>query len=229
MDTEFNGMVLAFVMVGWIFSVCVHEFSHAIVAYHGGDRSVKEKGYLSFNPFLYAHPITSVVLPLLFVMIGGIALPGGAVYIDNDRLRSRHWDCAVSLAGPLSNVLLLALLLIPFWLGLAPQAAIEPAGIHLFWPAYACLCLLQVMAILLNILPVPPLDGFQALAAYLHPRHRRWFNRNGDLFLLGLIVVLWRVPAANMLFFSTVDSVATAIGVPLPLAFAGYDMMRLRL
>ena len=41
------------VIVGWIFSLCLHEFSHAVVAYYGGDTSVKDKGYLTFNPLKY--------------------------------------------------------------------------------------------------------------------------------------------------------------------------------
>ena len=41
------------VLICWIFSVCVHEFAHALVAYWGGDRSVRARGYLDFNPLRY--------------------------------------------------------------------------------------------------------------------------------------------------------------------------------
>jgi Zn-dependent protease len=60
------------VLVGWIFSLCLHEFSHALVAYYGGDTSVRDKGYLTFNPLKYTHPLYSIVLPLLFLVMGGI-------------------------------------------------------------------------------------------------------------------------------------------------------------
>ena len=43
-------MTFSIVFFGWIFSLCLHEFSHALVAYLGGDYTVREKGYLSFNP-----------------------------------------------------------------------------------------------------------------------------------------------------------------------------------
>ncbi len=66
------------VTVLWIFSVCLHEFGHAIVAYYGGDTSVREKGYLTFNPLKYTHPVYSLLMPVIFMMLGGIGLPGGA-------------------------------------------------------------------------------------------------------------------------------------------------------
>ena len=94
------------VLVGWVFSLCLHEFSHALVAYLGGDFTVREKGYLTFNPLKYTHPIYSLLLPILFLVMGGIGLPGGAVYIETWRLRSRKWESAVALAGPLSNLVL---------------------------------------------------------------------------------------------------------------------------
>ena len=65
-------------------------------------------------------------MPLLFLLIGGLGLPGGAVYIDRSRLRSRHWSSAVSLAGPLSNALLAVLPALPFRLGLAGDGGIWP-------------------------------------------------------------------------------------------------------
>ncbi|MCU0723496.1 MAG: site-2 protease family protein, partial [Planctomycetes bacterium] len=113
-------MILVFVFVfgAWILSLSFHEFSHALVAYWGGDTSVKEKGYLTFNPLKYTHPVLTFLIPILFLAMGGIGLPGGAVYIDRRRLRGPGWDAAVSLAGPLSNALLAGLLALPFVLGL---------------------------------------------------------------------------------------------------------------
>jgi Zn-dependent protease len=41
----------------WVFSVCLHEFGHAYVAYRGGDYTVRDKGYLTLNPLHYTHPL----------------------------------------------------------------------------------------------------------------------------------------------------------------------------
>src|SRR5947208_4740913 len=53
--------VFLFVLGGWVVSVCLHEFAHAYTAYRAGDRSVEAAGYLTLNPFRYAHPVLSIV------------------------------------------------------------------------------------------------------------------------------------------------------------------------
>src|SRR5512140_3283657 len=98
------------VLIGWVFSLTLHEFSHALVAYRGGDFTVRAKGYLTFNPIKYTHPVYSILLPLLFLLMCGIGLPRGAVYVETWRLYSRKWETAVALAGPISNLLLAILL-----------------------------------------------------------------------------------------------------------------------
>ena len=80
------------VLVGWIFSLCLHEFAHAATAFLGGDRSDSTATYLSFNPLKYLHPILSILLPVVFILLGGIGLPGGAVYLRRDLVRSRGWQ-----------------------------------------------------------------------------------------------------------------------------------------
>lgn len=77
--------VAIFVCLGWIISVCLHEFGHAIVAYWGGDTSVKDKGYLTLNPLKYTDINLSLTLPLIFLLMGGIPLPGAAVYINEEK------------------------------------------------------------------------------------------------------------------------------------------------
>src|SRR5689334_2297001 len=103
-------LVVLFICFGWMLSLCLHEFGHAIVAYWGGDTSVKDKGYLTLNPLKYTDPNLSLLMPMLFLLIGGIALPGGAVYINHNRLRNRFWQSAVSAAGPIADIILACLL-----------------------------------------------------------------------------------------------------------------------
>ena len=160
-------MTFAVVVIGWIFSLCLHEFSHALVAYMGGDWTVREKGYLTFNPLKYTHPVYSLLFPLLFLVMGGIGLPGGAVYIETWRLRNRRWVSAVSLAGPLSNLLLAIIL--------ALVLRLAPVNFSGIWPGLAFLALLQVTAVVLNLIPVPPFDGFGAIEPHLNEPLRMQF------------------------------------------------------
>ncbi len=206
-------MTFLVVIIGWVFSLSLHEFSHALVAYLGGDTSVREKGYLTFNPLKYTHPVYSLLLPLLFLVMGGIGLPGGAVYIETWRLRSRRWESAVSLAGPLSNLLLGGILAVI--LRFAPAAG---GGI---WPGLAFLALLQVMAAILNLIPMPPMDGYGALAPYLGPGMRARIGQAGNASMWILFLLLWYVPFIGNLFWGSIFWAARGIGVPLDLAVQG--------
>jgi Zn-dependent protease len=196
------------VTILWIFSVCLHEFGHAIVAYYGGDTSVKEKGYLTLNPLKYTHPVYSLLMPVIFMMMGGIGLPGGAVYIDRTRLKSRNWEVGVSLAGPAMNVLLILALCLPFWAGLISADHDRIPAVSL-----AFLVRLQICAVIFNLLPVPPLDGFQAIAPWLPEETRHRLFSQSNFFFFGLILVLWYVPAANDLLWNTVNGVSDFLQV----------------
>lgn len=155
-------IVFLAVLLIWIFSLCLHEYAHARVAYAGGDTSVAAKGYLDFNPFRYMDPLNSLILPIVFVAIGGFALPGGAVYIDPTRLRTKGWETAVSLAGPAANLLMCVACAAPFFLGFE-----DPMSTHPAWGILAFAARLQIVATLLNLLPVPGLDGYRALEPWL--------------------------------------------------------------
>jgi Zn-dependent protease len=206
------------VLAGWIFSLCLHEFSHALIAYWGGDITVRDKGYLTFNPFKYTHVVYSIVMPLVFLLLGGIGLPGGAVYIEKWRLRSRGWESAVSLAGPSANLLLALLLAVV--LRLLPVYA---GGV---WPGLAFLALLQLMGAVLNLLPIPPLDGYGVLAPHLPSGVRLQADRYGNAVLLVFFVALWYLPFLSNLFWSFVFLLARLLGIPLQLAGLGLDQFQ---
>jgi len=202
----------------WIFSVCLHEFAHAAVAYRGGDITVKDKGYLSMNPLNYLDPIGSIVLPVVFLVMGGIGLPGAAVYIDRRLLRSAHWDSAVSLAGPAMNLLLLFLL--------AGILALPEVRNSAHAPALAFLALLQASAVILNLLPLPGFDGYGAIWPYLPDALRAQFDRYAGYAVLALFLLLFLVEPVARAFWGLVGLLAHVAGVPLELAQIGYQEFR---
>ncbi len=207
-------MIFAVVLIGWIFSLCLHEFSHSLVAYYGGDTTVREKGYLTFNPLKYTHPVFSILLPLLFLFMGGIGLPGGAVYIEKWRLRSRGWVTAVSLAGPTAN------LLVAIVLGIVLKFA--PGDRSGIWPGIAFLAFLQVSAVVLNLIPLPPFDGFGAIEPYLPSELRTNIGQVAGMLPWLLFFVLWYVPAVNNGFWQLVNSLSGLLGVPFDLVALGF-------
>jgi Zn-dependent protease len=202
----------------WIFSVCLHEFAHAWVAYDGGDTSVKEKGYLTMNPLKYLDPITSVVLPVLFLLMGGLGLPGAAVYIDRSKLRSAHRESAVSLAGPAANLFLLFVI--------ALLLRLTPLGSSEFGPPLAFLGLLQASAVVLNLLPFPGLDGYGALSPYLPAEQRHRFDQFARHGIWVLLLLMLFVPPFARMFWGVVRLLAEVSGIPLGLAGQGYADFR---
>jgi Zn-dependent protease len=209
------------VTVGWVFSLCLHEFAHAWVAYRGGDYTIREKGYLTFNPLKYVDPFLSLVLPIIFVLLGGIGLPGGAVYIDRSLLRSRAIDTAVSLAGPLANFILVIILGALFKFG-----AVQPDLNSLLSVSLAFLLHLQISAIVLNLLPLPPLDGFGAIAPWLSESARHTAYANSNVAFFVLFIALSFVPVINHAFWDTVYGINSLFGVPRELVRIGWNTYR---
>lgn len=211
-------MTFAIVLFGWIFSLCLHEFSHALVAYYGGDYTVREKGYLTFNPLKYTHPVFSIVLPLLFLVMGGIGLPGGAVYIERWRIRNRFLLSAMSLAGPMAN------LLVAIVLGMILRfSQTTNSGI---WPGLSFLLVLQVSAVLFNLIPLPPFDGYNILEPFLSPVIRMQVDRFRDVAIWVILLLFWFVPFVSNLFWSTVFQVSRTLGVDWGLVVIGLQRFR---
>ncbi|MDK1027779.1 MAG: site-2 protease family protein [Anaerolineae bacterium] len=211
-------MTFLIVLIGWVLSLTLHEFSHALVAYIGGDYTVRDKGYLTFNPLKYTHPVYSLLLPLLFLVMGGIGLPGGAVYIETWRLRSKNWRTAVALVGPLSNLLLAIILA-----SVLRFSSVDNTGI---WPGLAFLALLQVTAVVLNLLPIPPLDGYNAIEPHLNESTRMKFEQSRGGLIWIFFLVLWFVPQVGRLFWGSIFSISRIFGIPIDLAILGLNQFR---
>jgi Zn-dependent protease len=205
------------VVGGWVTSLCIHEFGHAFIAYLGGDRSVASAGYLSLNPLKYTHPLLSIALPIVFLLIGGIGLPGGAVYLNERAIRNDRWRSFASAAGPLGNLLFAALTGWPF---LVFHGA-PPFGDVRFWAAIAFLVFLQITAVVLNLIPIPPFDGFGIIAPWLSIELRILANRLGMLPLFVLFFLLWQGGPVSSVFWNFVYGVTNVLNLPQYLVYLG--------
>lgn len=211
--------VFALVLGGWVVSLCLHEFAHAYLAYRAGDHSVEAAGYLTLNPFRYAHPFLSVLLPLLFIAQGGIGLPGGAVYLHPHQFRSRAAQSVAAAAGPAMNLVFAAAIL-ALTRGYAADST-HPR----FWAGMAFLGLLQVSATVLNLLPIPGLDGYAIIEPYLAPETVRAAEAIKPWGMLGVFVLL-QVRQLNSAFFELVHRLYDISGAPTGFADVGYALFQ---
>ena len=209
--------VFLFVIAGWLVTLCLHEFAHAWSAWRFGDREVAARGYLTLNPLRYTHPLLSIGLPVLFVALGGIGFPGGAVDVRTHRMTPWR-QSVVSLAGPSVNLVFAALLLT------LTRLCYDPAH-GVFWAGVAFLGFLQITALVLNLLPIPGLDGFGALEPHLSPPTRRAVQPAKQWGFLILIVLLL-TPTLNQWFFSAVHWLYELSGAPGALSAAGSRLTR---
>jgi len=194
-------VVFVFVTLGWIVSLALHEFGHAMAAYWGGDYSVEERGYLTLNPLKYTHPLLSIIMPVIFLLLGGIGLPGGAVYVNLGAIRTRWMQSTVAAAGPAANALFATLLAMPFLLNGDGVFYMERPT---FWASIALLIFLQITAIVLNLMPIPGLDGFGILAPWLPLSVHRMLAPVYSFGFILLIFLFWYVDAFSEFFWAAV-------------------------
>jgi Zn-dependent protease len=209
--------VFIFVIAGFVVSLCVHEFLHAYTAWRFGDHDVEVRGYLTLNPLKYAHPLLSLGLPALFIAIGGIGLPGGAVYLHTSFMSKRQ-KTLVSLAGPATNLAFAVLLLVL-------TALLRDPAHSVFWAGMAFLGFLQVTAFVLNMLPVPGLDGYGALEPHLSPETQRALEP-AKQFAFFILLILLIAPGLNQWFWDIVLWLFDFSGVPGGLVQAGSQLTR---
>lgn len=160
-----------------IFSICVHEFSHALIALSQGDDTAASLGHLTLNP-MRQMGVMSIVL-LLFI---GVAW--GAVPVNTQKMRHRFSPALVAFAGPFSNLLLATIFsgITVLILVLAPDATKLIKYLTLA-------SVLNMLLFILNMLPVYPFDGWQILSNFF-PLHRlkgEWVNA----FALAMIIAVF--------------------------------------
>lgn len=181
-----------------VVAVILHEVSHGVVAYWLGDDTAKRAGRLTLNPVPHIDPFGSIVLPAMGALAGlpvfGYAKP---VPVNPARLRHPRRDMVVvSLAGPTTNLLLMAVgALVARAIysggGSLPGGIDQSSTSYLFLEIAFYFALVNLLLGLFNLLPIPPLDG-SALVERVLPE--RWlpgwyrYRQYGFLILLGLIL-----------------------------------------
>jgi Zn-dependent protease len=214
-------LVFPLVFIGFVISLCIHEFGHAIVAYHCGDRTVRDKGYLTLDPLRYTDVQYSILFPLIIMALGGIGLPGGAVYINLHYLRRPIYGSFVSAGGPIGTAVVLVLLMALF--AVAPGMS-QTAPV--LYQALAFLALLQVTALIFNLIPCPGLDGWGILEPFLPAPLQALGRRIAPVAILILVAALFFVPGLSGWLWQTIFTVCAMIGLDARAAFAGLRLFQ---
>lgn len=175
-----------------LFSMTFHEVSHGYMAYRLGDPTARNLKRLSLNPLQHLDPLGSLMLAVTFLFSGGRMLFGWAkpVPVNPGYFKSHQYGMMwVGMAGPAANLLLAmlaALALNVFYPDPEFVDGLLPISIFRIFQ-------LNVILMIFNLIPVPPLDGSRIVGALMPPKaYIKWIqlDRYGMLFVMLLLMVL---------------------------------------
>lgn len=172
-----------------LFAITVHEVAHGYVARRLGDRTAQMLGRLTLNPLKHIDPVGTVLVPLIMLLLPGGFLFGWAkpVPVDYRNLGNPKRDMAiVAAAGPLSNLVMAIGWVLLLRLSVAFLNTLPWAAQPLFFMAQAGVAV-NLILMVLNLMPVPPLDGGRVLTGMLPNRQAARF---AALEPYGLMIVL---------------------------------------
>ncbi len=188
-----------------IFAITVHEVAHGWVAKRYGDNTASVLGRLTLNPIKHVDLVGTLIIPGLLLLSGTGFIFGWAkpVPVDARNFKNPLRDMAVvALAGPVSNFLMALAWALIARLGVSIGAQAEAISLPLIYTGVAGISINLVLA-LINLLPIPPLDGSRVLSGIL-PNYWAWqYNR---LERFGFIILL------ALLYTNTLSSI---LAVPL--------------
>ena len=184
-------MIYLFEIIVLAFSAIIHEYMHGFMADRLGDSTAKDMGRLTLNPIPHIDLFGSIILPLSMILFQTGIVFGWAkpVPFNPYRLRDQKYGPAkVAIAGPLGNLILAAMFSLV--LRFVPGIDVTLASF------IGMIVYINLMLMIFNLIPIPPLDGSKVLAAVLPPKMQLKFF---ELERYGLFLVLFFVLFASNL------------------------------
>jgi len=193
-------MIQVFQIIVLVFSAVAHEYMHGWMAYHLGDPTAKNAGRLTFNPLAHLEWFGSFFLPVIMLLFNMPFIFGWAKPVPYNpyNLRDQKYgDAKVALAGPLANLFIA--LVFGLILRIFPFFSLTFVGLISF------IIYINLILMVFNLIPIPPLDGSKILAVFLPVEtRRRYLHLERTGFILIIVVVMMAgsaiLPLVNWLF-----------------------------
>lgn len=183
-------------------SITFHEFMHAWTANYLGDPTAKAAGRVSLNPIAHVDPIGTIVLPIIMALTTGFVFGyAKPVPINPNNFKNyRTGQALTAIAGPLANLILIFIF----------------AGLYKLMPSAGDFSMflvimieLNVVLMVFNLLPVPPLDGSKVLYMFLPFEAMRKMEIYGPFILLPVIILF-----GGAIIYPIISLILGALGVP---------------
>lgn len=190
-------IITIFFIVAIIMSAIIHEYMHAWMANQLGDPTAKNEGRLTLNPIVHIDPLLTIIMPIVTMLLAGFPFGGAKpVPFNPHNLRDKQYGPAkVALAGPLAN------LATALFFGMLLRYAPLPS--ELFATMLYVIVYVNVLLMVFNLMPIPPLDGSKVILPFLPANAQLMMMRMEQfgLFLVyGMIFLLFPI-IANIIEF----------------------------
>jgi Zn-dependent protease len=214
--------VIAIYAIPVILAITLHEAAHGYVAMRFGDMTAYAAGRVSLNPIRHIDPVGTVAFPLALLAIGKLFGGGGILFgwakpvpVNFENLRHPKRDMLwVAAAGPLSNLAMALMWAVALKAGVAAQDAYLGVPLALMGAAGV---FINVIFMVLNLLPLPPLDGGRILVSLLPTRLAHGVSRIEPYGFVVLIVLLFTGVLGFVLWppvIFTMSLIAGGVGMP---------------
>lgn len=181
-------VIISFFSVFVIIFLCfpIHECAHALVAKILGDDTAERQGRVTLNPLAHIDPMGAICMCICCI---GWAKPTPVDLRNCRKTSMRTANVLVSLAGPLSNIILALIVMIIFKIMIVAGALAGESA------TYIALGLNQIIQIniflgIFNLIPIPPFDGYHILASFLPAKSVYFMEKNGQIIHFIVFVLL---------------------------------------
>jgi len=203
-----------FYVIVLITSIVVHEFAHAYTAYKLGDETARLSGRLTLNPLKHLDLFGSIILPLFLVLMKAGFVIGWAKpvpYNPNNIRDEKKGTILISIMGILANLAVAVIFGLLIRLGLyigMPLYLTNGIDLSPFFKISTIIVLVNLVLMIFNLIPIPPLDGSKLLFSIIPPRYQhiqRFLEQWGMFVLLFFIIFLWdKISPIIYLLFSLI-------------------------